>query len=119
MRGGDDSASSPIGRVTATLDQVRHLKVIEQVGHDRAVNTEMLGEGELTANRALGGSGEHLVAPGSAGQVSDSCVRGLDVGPKDHAQAPAEVVGQRLVVAQFVLVTVDVVHLVSIRAEAK
>jgi hypothetical protein len=53
--GGNDSPSSPIGRVGATLDQVRRFKVIEQVGHDRSVNAEVLCQGELAADHALGG----------------------------------------------------------------
>jgi hypothetical protein len=44
---------------------------------------------------------------------------GLDVGPKDHAQSPAEVVGQRVLatpgVPTLVTMTSDVVHYPSIR----
>ena len=66
VMGGNDSPSSPVGRIRAALDQVRRLEVIEEVGHHRAVDTEVLGQGELAPNGAAGGRGKHLVAPGTA-----------------------------------------------------
>jgi hypothetical protein len=53
--GGDNSASSPVGRIRAALDQLRRLEVVEKVGHHRAVDTEVLGQGELAPNGAVGG----------------------------------------------------------------
>jgi hypothetical protein len=62
----DDSPSSPIRRVGAAFDQVCRFKVVEQIGHDRAIYAEVLGQGELASNHSLGGSGEHLVTAWSA-----------------------------------------------------
>jgi hypothetical protein len=50
---GDDSARSPVGRIGTAFDQFRGFQVIEQVGHDRSVDSEVLGQGELAADRAL------------------------------------------------------------------
>ena len=55
LSGGDDSAGAPVGRIRATLDQARRFEVIEEVGHDRSVDSEVLGEGELACNGALSG----------------------------------------------------------------
>jgi hypothetical protein len=38
------------------------------------------------------GSGEHLIAAGTAGQVSDCGVRGGDVGPEDRPEPPSQIV---------------------------
>jgi hypothetical protein len=112
--GGDDSPSSPVGRIGATLDQVRRFEVIEEVGHDRSVDSEVLGQGELAANRALSGCRENLVAPWAAGEVGHRGVCGRGIRPKDHAQAPSEVARQRGDagggVPNFVAVTRDVIH---------
>ncbi len=56
LLGGDDSASAPVGWIKAALDQARRFEVVQEVGHDGAVDTEVLGEGELAANGALSGS---------------------------------------------------------------
>jgi hypothetical protein len=53
--GGDDSASAPIGRIRASLDQAGGLEVIEEVGHDRTVDSKVLSEGELATDGALSG----------------------------------------------------------------
>ena len=102
LSGGDDSAGTPVGRIRAALDQVRRFEVIEKIGHDRAVDSEVLGEGELATDGALSGGGKDLVAPRTAGKVGHRGVGGLDVGPKDHAQAPSEVVCQRVLAARGV-----------------
>jgi hypothetical protein len=111
---GDDSASSPVGRIGAALDQARRFEVIEEVGHDRSVDSEVLGQGELATNSALGGGGKDLVAARAAGEVGHRGARGRGVRPKDRAQAPSEVVCQRVVAAgggrNFVAVTRDVIH---------
>ena len=111
---GDDSASSPVGWIGAALDQARTFEVIEEVRHDRTVDSEMLGQSELATNRALVGGGKDLVAPRTAGNVSQGGARRPDVGPKEHAQAPSEVVCQRVLaargIANFVTVTRAVVH---------
>jgi hypothetical protein len=52
--GGDDSAGAPIGRIRATLDQFRRFEVVEEVRHDGTVDSEVLGQGELAGDRALG-----------------------------------------------------------------
>ena len=92
---GDDSASSPVGRVGAALDQPRRFQVIEEVGHDRSVDSEVLGQGKLATNSALSGGGEDLVPPRAARKVGHRGVRGRGVRPQDHAQAPSEVACQR------------------------
>ncbi len=95
LLGGDDSARPPVGRIRAALDQIRRLEVIQQIGHNRTVDSEMLGEGELAPNGALRGGREDLVTPWATRKVGHSGVGRLDIGPKDHPQAPSEVVSQR------------------------
>ena len=120
LLGGHDPVGPPVGRIRAALDQAGGLEVIEEVGHHRTVDSEVLGEGELATDGALSGGGEHLVAPRTARKVGHRGMGGLDVGPKNHAQAPSEVVGQRVRAAggvpHFVAVTSDVVHEPIIRA---
>ena len=95
-------------------------EVIEEVGHDRTVDSEVLGEGELATNGALSGGGKDLVAPRATGKVGHRGMGRLDVGPKDHAQAPSEVVRQRVFAARgvpdFVAAASAVVHHPIIRA---
>jgi hypothetical protein len=121
--GGDDPASSSISRIRAAFDQTRRLEVVEEVGHDGPVDAEVLSQSELTPNRALGRRRKDLVAPRTAGEVGYRLVGGLDVGPKDSAQAPSEVVRQSVVAAagipNFVSVTRDVVHDFIIRPRAR
>ena len=85
------------------------------------VESEMLGQSELVTNRALAGGGKDLVAPRTAGNASQGGARRPDVGPKEHAQAPSEVVCQRGLaargIANFVTVTRAVVHSPIIRPE--
>ena len=69
LLGDDDVAGAPIGRVGPTFDQVCCFEVVEEVGHDGAVDTEVLGQGELAADGAPGGSGQHLIAAWAAGEV--------------------------------------------------
>ena len=111
---GDDSPSSPVGRIGAALDEARRFEVIEEVGHDRSVDSEVLGQGELATDRALSGGGKNLVAPRAAGEVGHRGACGPGIGPKNHAQAPAEVVSQRGVAARdvpnVVAVTRDLIH---------
>jgi hypothetical protein len=95
LLGGNDSTGAPVGRIGATLNQVGCFEVIEEVGHDGTVDSEVVGQGELTTDGALSGGGEHLEAPGTAGKVGHGGVGRLDVGPKNHPQAPSEVVGER------------------------
>jgi hypothetical protein len=110
---GDDSARSPVGRVEAALDQSGRFEIIEEVCHDRSVHSEVLGEGELAINSALGGGGKDLVAPGATRKVGHSVVCGRGIRPKDDAQAPAEVACQRADAAggaPDVTVTRDLIH---------
>jgi hypothetical protein len=94
LSGDDDAAGAPIGRIGAAFDQAGDLEVIEEVRHDRAVDSEVLRQGELTAHGAVCGSGEHLIAAGTAGQVGD-CGEGRGhVGPKDRPESPSQVVRQ-------------------------
>jgi hypothetical protein len=81
---GDDSPSSPVGRIGSALDQACRFEVIEEVGHDRSVDSELLGQGELAANSALSGCKENLVAPWAAGEVGHRGVCGLGIRTKDH-----------------------------------
>ena len=94
--GGDDAAGAPVGRVGAPFDQARRFEVIEEVGHDRAVDSEVLGQGELAADGAVRSCGEHLIAAGAAGQVRDGRVRGRDVSAEDRPEPPSQIVGQRM-----------------------
>ena len=111
---GDDSASSPVAWIGAALDQARRFEVIEEVGHDRSVDSEMLGQGELATDSALSGGGKDLVTPRAAGKVGHRGVRGRGVRPQDHAQAPSEVACQRADAAggapNVVTATRDLIH---------
>jgi hypothetical protein len=119
LLGDDDLASPPIGRIRPTFDQVCRFEIIEEVGHDGAINTQMLGQGELAPHDALGGSGQDLVATRTAREVGDRGVRSRDVGPKDRAETPPEVIGQCVVTSAWVVgslsLTRDVGHTRSIR----
>jgi hypothetical protein len=82
---GDDSPSSPVGRIGAALDEACRFEVIEEVGHDRSVDSEVLGQGELATNSALSGCRENLVAPWAAGEVGHRGACGRGIRPKDNA----------------------------------
>ena len=97
LLGGDDSAGAPIGRIRTALDKTRCFEVVEQVGHDRAVDAEVLSQSELATDCAMRSSGEYLVTPRTPGQIGHRVVSRFDVGTKDRAQAPPEVVGQGVV----------------------
>lgn len=118
--GGQDPAGAPVGRIGAALDQAGGFEVIEEVGHDRTVDSEVLGESELAPNGALSGGGKDLVSPRATRKVGHSGVGCLDVGPKDHSQSPSEVVRQRVFAARgipdFVAAASAVVHHPIIRA---
>ena len=94
--------------------------IVEEIGHDRAVDTEVLGQGELADNGAVRGCGEDLVAPRTAGEIGHRGVCGLDVGPEEHAQAPSEILCQGVFTAagfpRAVLAVRDIVHHLIIRA---
>ncbi len=92
---GDDSASAPVGRIGTTLEQFRGFKLIEEVGHDCSVDSEVLGQGKLASDSTLSGGGKDLVPPRAARKVGHRIARGLGVRPQDHAQAPSEVACQR------------------------
>jgi hypothetical protein len=118
--GGHDTASAPVGGIRAALDQAGCFEVVEEIGHDRAVDPEVLGQGQLAANSAMSGRGEDLVAPRPAGEIGHGGMRGRDVGPEEHAQAPSEIFGQGVLAAagltRVVLVLHDVAHRLIIRA---
>ena len=82
----DNSARPPISRIRAALNQVRCLEVVEEIGHDRAVDAEVLGQGELAPNSALGSRRQHLVAAWTARKVGNGIVRSSDVGRKQSTQ---------------------------------
>ena len=94
-------------------------KVVEKIGHDRAVDAEVLSQGQLAADRRLGRGSQHLVAPGTAWQFGHGGVRGRDVGPEDHAETPAEIVRQRVFTAggpyQLIRLAGDLAHAAIIR----
>jgi hypothetical protein len=119
LSGGHDTASAPIGGIRAALDQAGRLEVVEEIGHDRAVDTEVLGQGELADNGAVSGRGEDLVAPRTAREIGHGGVCGGDVGPEEHAQAPSEIFRQGVFAAagspRVVLVIRDITHLLIIR----
>src|SRR5260370_42677783 len=87
---GDDSASAPVGRIGTALDQFRGFQRIEEVGHDRSVDSEVLGQGELAANSALSRGRKDLVPPRTARKAGPRTARALGVRPRAHAQAPSE-----------------------------
>ncbi len=120
LLGGDDSAGAPIGRIRATLDKAGCFEVVEKVGHDRTVDSEVLGQCELAPDRALSSGGEYLIAPRPPGKVGYCGVGRLHIGPKNHAQAPTEVIGQRVVAARdvpaFISGASEIVHHAIIRA---
>jgi hypothetical protein len=91
---GDDSVSSPVGRIGAALDQFRGFQVIEEVGHDRSVDSEVLGQGELATDSALSGGRKDLIPARATRKVGHRSLCGLGVRPQDHAQAPSEIAGQ-------------------------
>ncbi len=95
LRGGHDPPGPPVSRVGAALDEPGGLEVVEQVGHDRAVHAQALGQGLLAAVLVAGGRGEDLVTAGTAGEVGQGLVHGLDVAAEDGAERPAQVVAQR------------------------
>ena len=90
--GGHHSASAPVGGIRTALDEPGCLEVVEQVGHDRAIDAEMLGQGELATDVRSGGCRQHLVTPWPARQFGHRRVGGGHVGPEDHAQTPPEVI---------------------------
>ena len=92
---GDDSASSPVDRIGPAFDQFRGFQLIEEVSHDRSVDSEVLGQGELATDSALSRGRKDLVSPRAARKVGYRGARGLGVRPQDHAQAPSEVACQR------------------------
>ena len=55
LLGGEDPAGLLVGRVRASLNQVGGFEVVDEVGHDCAVHSEVLGEGELAIDRGLRG----------------------------------------------------------------
>jgi hypothetical protein len=119
---GDDSASAPVGRIGTAFDQPRRFKVIEEVGHDRSVDSEVLGQGKLAADSALSGGGKDLVPPRAARKVGHRIARGLGVRPQDHAQAPSEVACQRADAAwgpaNIIRATSTVIHPIIIGQKA-
>ena len=50
LLGGDHATSATVGRVGAALDESGRFEIVQQIGHDRAVDAEVLGEGELAPN---------------------------------------------------------------------
>jgi hypothetical protein len=111
---GNDSASSPVCRIGAALDQLRRLEAIYEVGHHRSVDSEVLGQGELATDSALSRGRKDLVPARAARKVGHRCVRGRGVRPQDNAQAPSEVARQRADaaggVANTVTATRAVIH---------
>jgi hypothetical protein len=82
LLGGDDSAGAPVGRIRTWLDQARSFEVIQDVGHDRTVDSEVLGEGELTSERALSGRRKEPGSPLERREGRPRVMSGPDVGPK-------------------------------------
>ncbi len=109
----DNSARPPISRIRAALNQVRCLEVVEEIGHDRAVDAEVLGQGELAPNGALGSRRQHLVAAWTARKVGNGIVRSSDVGPKQCTQAPAEIICQRVVTSAWVVGSVSLTRVID------
>jgi hypothetical protein len=99
LSGGDDSTGAPIGRVRTALYQAGCFEVIQEVGHDGAVDPEMLGQRQLATHRALSGRRKNLVAARAPGKTGHGLMGSTDVAPEDHAQPPSEVVGQRVLTA--------------------
>ena len=121
--GGDDSASSPVCRIGAALDQLRRFEVIEEVGHHRSVDSEVLGQGKLATDSALSRCRKDLVPARAARKVGRRGVRGRGVRAQDHAQAPSEVACQRAGAAggppNIVKAARDVIHPLIIGLKAR
>jgi hypothetical protein len=120
LPGDHDVAGAPIGRIGPAFDQAGRFEVVEEVGHDGAVDAQVLGQGELASDDTPSGGGQDLVATWAAGEVGDRGVRGRHVGPKDRAETPTEVICQRVVTSAWFVgslsLTRDVGHFLSIRA---
>ena len=65
---GDDPASPPIRWIGAPLNQGGRFEIIEEVGHHRPVDPEMLSECQLATDTALGGCRQHLIPRGPPGR---------------------------------------------------
>jgi hypothetical protein len=80
----------------------------------------MLGKRELTPDDTLGSGGEDLETPRTTRKVGNSSMCGRDVGPKDRAKTPAEVIRQCIVTSAWLagslFLTRDIAHIVSLRA---
>ena len=79
----------------------------------------MLGQGQLAPHGPLGGSGEDLVTPRTAGEIGHRVMSRLDVGPEDSAKTPAEssasASSQKPGLAVPLSLTRDIAHIFSIR----
>jgi hypothetical protein len=47
--GGDHAPSTPVGRAGSALNQPRRFEIVEETRHRGAVDAEVLGQRELTA----------------------------------------------------------------------
>ena len=79
----EDQAGAAVAGVLAALDQAGLGQVVEQVGHDRAVNAQPGRERGLAAWLVPRGGGQHLVAAMAARQALGHGVGRLDV-PAEH-----------------------------------
>ena len=96
LGGDDDSASSSIGGIGLTFDQPGPFEVIEEVGHDRPVDAQVVGQGQLATDLPMGGGGHHLVATRAAGKLGYCLIGGSHVSPEHHAERPAQILSQRV-----------------------
>src|SRR5215469_2273328 len=92
MRSGGYPAAAAVGGVGLTLDQAGAFQVVEQVGHDRAVDAQALGHRGLAARLVASGGAQHLVAAVAAGNTAGHGVGRLYVRPEHYGEAPAEVI---------------------------
>ena len=99
----DDSARPPVAGIGTTLDQLGRLEIVEEVSHDRSIDSEVLGEGKLARHRALSRGGKDLVAPGIAVPIGPNGGAGQFPGQVEIAgpEAIAEMKGREMGVGRL------------------
>ncbi len=90
--GGADAARPSVLGVDPTSDQVGGLEVVEQVGHDAAVDEQTVGQTGLGGRLALGRAGEHVVAAAAVWKVGEGLFDVLVPAAEQNGQGPPQVV---------------------------
>jgi hypothetical protein len=92
LRRGDDQALAPVGRIGLTLHQTGRDEVVDEVGHDRTVDPQPVGQGELTGRLTANDLDEGLVAARTVREATEHAGDQLAVRAQQDAQRPAKVV---------------------------